>query len=199
MEKYVLFISEMVAFLKGKRFSKKGNTFYIQKENNFGLIDFQKSVSSTNDNIKFTVNVGVASKVLLSAGINGMTISGKPSIPDCHWGNRIGFLMPVRKDYWWNIGIETVTDQLVADITTQIDNYAIPGIEKHISDNDLITSWLNGDSEGISDFKRYIYLTTLLKYYQDERLPKVVEDMRSFFKGTRDESNIIEHIKELGL
>jgi hypothetical protein len=199
MEQYRLLLAEVGAFLKAPGFSKKGNTCYIQKEGNFGLINFQKSISSTKHQVKFTINIGVASGFLLRAGINGFIISGKPSITDCHWKMRIGFLMPVKKDFWWEIDGVTPVGRMAEDIITNLQSLVIPEILRNISDKDLIEEWIQGRGEGITEFQRYVYLTILLKFYQDERLARVIEELKSYSKGTSIEIAAIEHLKELDL
>lgn len=45
---------------------------------------------------------------------------------------------------------------------------------------------------------KYIYVTTLLKQQNDERLPAVIEEFKAISKGKSFEQTAKEHIKELG-
>ncbi|GEP89762.1 hypothetical protein CTE07_14070 [Chitinophaga terrae (ex Kim and Jung 2007)] len=112
---------------------------------------------------------------------------------------RIGFLMPVKKDFWWEIDGVTPVGRMAEDIITNLQSLVIPEILRNISDKDLIEEWIQGRREGITEFQRYVYLTILLKFYQDERLARVIEELKSYSKGTSIEIAAIEHLKELDL
>jgi hypothetical protein len=182
--------------LKKKGFVKKGSTFYLAAENNWGLVNFQKSKESKSDRIVFTINIGVLSS-LLRLTLRNIEISSKPIIDDCHWKKRIGFLMSKKQDHWWVIDEATSIDDLISEVINLLDNFAIPAIENHISDNMLESQWLIGNAEGITELQRYIYLTTLLKLNNKPNLPQVIEDLKKFSRGKAYEYSAKEHIKEL--
>jgi hypothetical protein len=195
-EKYKLLLNSAGESLKKKGFVKKGSTFYLAAENNWGLVNFQKSKESKSDRIVFTINIGVLSS-LLRLTLRNIEISSKPIIDDCHWKKRIGFLMSKKQDHWWVIDEATSIDDLISEVINLLDNFAIPAIENHISDNMLESQWLIGNAEGITELQRYIYLTTLLKLNNKPNLPQVIEDLKKFSRGKAYEYSAKEHIKEL--
>jgi hypothetical protein len=101
MKEYKHLFNAIGSFLKTHGFTKKGDTFYFLSEGNWGLVSFQKSKGSSKGAVKFTINLGVQSTTLTQ--VLGSNNSDKPSIEDCHWKKRIGFLLPQKQDYWWVI------------------------------------------------------------------------------------------------
>src|SRR5688572_513057 len=98
MDKYNELVKNIASAIKKEGFIKNGDSFYLNKENNWAIINFQKSVYSDNRVLKFTINLGTASTTLRKFG--GEEIEIKPKIENCHWRRRIGFLMPQKDDYW---------------------------------------------------------------------------------------------------
>ena len=182
--------------LKQRQFTKKGDTFLVNKSNNWGLIDFQKSRSSNKDHILFTINLGVVSTSIRQA-LSGITSSEKPSIMDCHWNKRIGFLLEQKKDFWWEINDGISIEELSSKILNIIELIAIPEIEMIITDDQLEERWMSNTAEGLTQLQRYQYLTTLLKIRKSENYYSVLEELKRISKGKSFEIAALEHIKEL--
>lgn len=196
MDNYKSLLAVVGDSLKAQQFIRKGDTFYLFKDNNWGLINFQKSRNSLTPSVSFTLNIGVISARLRKI-LYKNDLEGKANIEDCHWKKRIGFLLPVKQDYWWLIGPDTSLEHLINEILTILETLAIPEIERHITDEALKLMWLTGAGEGATELQRYIYLTTLLKLSSDDRLAKIVGDLVAFSKGKSYEFTAKEHIKEL--
>ena len=62
--KFREFLELVTPLLKSYGFSRRGQNFYTRRDGNWGVINFQKSQSSTQDKVKFTVNLGIYSQVL---------------------------------------------------------------------------------------------------------------------------------------
>ena len=195
MEKYKNLISILSGILQKNGFLKKGNTFYIKENTNWGILNFQKSKNSTIHEVQFTINLGVSSTILRK--FNNEDIKQKPEIEKSHWRKRIGFLLPENKDYWWRISRDTILEQLINDISEILINIATPEILRHITDKSMETEWLNDISSGITDLQRYFFLTALLKLHNDDRLPLYIEKLKLFSKGKVFEEVVIEHIRVL--
>lgn len=182
--------------LKSKGWIKKADTFYINKENNWGLINFQKSKKSSPTKILFTINLGVSSSVIRE--FNNEDISQKPSIEKCHWRKRIGLILGQKQDYWWELDNNTILTDLTSEISSVINEVALPEINKHLSDNNLEDLWLNGISDGLTDLQRLICLTILLKIHDSPNLTTVINELKSYSKGKPYEFIAKSHIKQLG-
>ncbi len=197
MGEYKKVLGAMAGLLKAEGFANKGDTFFLLRESNWGVINFQKSKDSSSATTKFTINLGVFSTALGKA--LGGSSNDRPAIEDCHWKKRAGFLLPQKRDYWWIVGDDNAPTEIISEISTLLKKTVIPDLKSHITDDKLKQEWLSGISEGLTEFQRYIYLTTLLKLSNDERLGAVVESFMSSSEGKSYEYSAKEHLKGLGL
>jgi hypothetical protein len=130
---------------KSHGYRSKGLTFYRQAEDNFAVVQLQKSVHSTSSVVEFTVNLAVfsarvqrsVSKYLWMPEINGV-----PSESACHLRQRIGLLTPEKRDLWWSIPEGGVPFKLAATIASLLEKYAFPFLETRTSDEGLRDHWL---------------------------------------------------------
>lgn len=192
---YKELIKKVSLYLKSIGFEQKADTFYINKANNWGLINFQKSRSSTSFVTLFTINLGISSSILREAA--GINLSKKPAIEECHWNERIGFLLDQKEDFWWKIEADTNLDKLSAEIVMVLNKFAIAEIDKHIKDESLESEWLNGKGAGLTDLQIYVNLTTLLKLKGSDILPKVIETIRKDIDKKSCKNSFKIHLKEL--
>lgn len=176
-------------------FERRGSTFYTQAEGNWGLIGIQKSLKSAPTEILFTVNLGVCSTELQR--FEGKKDDKRPVADDCQWRCRLGFLLPENEDVWWRIGSNTSISHLSAEIIGKLVGVAVPAILGHISDEALITEWLAGRSDGLTEFQRYIFLTALLKIRNDSRLPAILRDFREYSAVRSLEWQFDSHVTRL--
>lgn len=195
MDKYKLLLNSVTAVLKQKGYDKKGTTFYIFKDNNWGLLNFQKGRSSTKEAVLFTLNIGIVSS-LLRQSIDRDYSTSKPEPGHYHWETRIGFLMSEKGDFWWRLDGSDDVENVIIYVISALNQLAIPTIDKHISDEGLINTWTNGGG-GTSVINKYIYLTTLLKLKKDERLPDFVQEMLEVSRRKPIESFATEHARYL--
>ena len=191
---YKELIKKVSLNLKSIEFEQKGDTFYIKKANNWGLINFQISKSSTPLVTLFTINLGVSSSILREN--EGIDLSKRPVVEECHWRKRIGFILDKQEDYWWKLESDTDLDKLSIEIITLINRFGIPEIFKHISDENLASEWLNGKGSGLTDLQIYVNLTTMLKLKGSDTLLDVIKHIRmNISKSCKNAFEI--HIKYL--
>lgn len=197
LDKYRSLLAEVNNALKPMNYKKSGNAFYCTKDNNIGIIEFQKGRSNTVSSILFTINLGIYSKALKV--FDSFDIKSKPSISDCHWRMRIGFLLPQKQDYWWEINDKTSLSNLIVEIINILKELAIPEMQKYITDESLEKSWMAGVSEGLTEQQMYLYLIALLKIHNREALQVKVEELKRFSKGKPFEQNVKEYLAKLGI
>jgi len=156
-------LKEIVSPLMRERgYTRRRNTFYLPYAGNYGLINFQKSVSNNSETLRFTINLGVASARLLdflATKHQGLDLL----IDDCHWSSRIGFFLSPPHDKWWTINAGTSLAEVGREINGCLIEIAVPEVEKHLSDTALRDLWLSGNSPGLTSFQRLVYLSLLLK------------------------------------
>lgn len=192
-------IKKLTPHFKSLGFSKKGNSFQLEHDKNYGIINFQKSRESTKDVLKFTINFGVYSNVLgqLEYAYNNLS---KPEIEQCQWSSRVGAFMANNPDYWWIINSTDDLNTNTADVIDNIQNIVIPEINKRLADEGLINSWLNENNAGTTEIGRFKYLTTLLKVKGDfNALHNIIETFMQQMKGKPNAKLAIEHLKEIDM
>lgn len=194
---YKELIKEIGSLLKEKGFSRKGTCFYLRQDNNWGLLDFQKSRKSTADETIFTVNLGICSGRLLGF-FSPDLLAQKPSIEACHWRERVGFLLPERQDKWWVIGGAEPLNSLVDELEGCLVQAVIPAIERHLSDEQLCNEWLSGKSPGLTDIQRLMNLSVLLKVAgADHALCGILKELEDKSAGKSTAFMVKQHRQNL--
>jgi hypothetical protein len=196
-DKYKMLISDINNVIKPLGFKKNGNTFFYHQDNNIGLINFQKSKNSSSESILFTISVGVYSNSLHV--FDSPEIGSKPAVSDCHWRERIGFLLPEKKDHWWQINSVTLLSDLTKEVINLLTSKAIPEIKKYISDESLQEYWMEGVSSGLSKQQMYLYLIALLKLTNDGALQSKINELKAFSLGKPFQQNVNESLMKLGI
>jgi len=182
--------------LKQEGFSRRKHRFYRRTEGHWGLIEFQKSVKTTAEAVTFTVNIGVVSKRLVRF-FSPQDVEAVPTIGNCHWRERLGFLLPERDDTWW-IADTTSSDQVVAEVLTQLVDIGIPELTKHMDDSVLKELWLSNQSPGLTNLQRLMNLSVLLKDNRShDALQKVIEQLRQISEGKPTAPVVQNHLRKL--
>lgn len=116
VEAYKQLLKNIYHTLREYGYSHRAGIFYKKNEDNWGVIGFQKSWSSSNEfGIKFAINLGVYSKAIAEL-LDPTCIKPRPLVWDLHWGQRIGLLLPEKNDKWWVIDEETSMEFLEQEI-----------------------------------------------------------------------------------
>lgn len=197
MDIFKEFITAINPSLKQMGFIKKGNSFYLEAQKNFGVINFQKSRESTKEVIKFTINFGVYSDVLgqLEYEYNN---SVKPEVEHCHWLARVGAFMTGSPDFWWEVNVADDLNSVASNVMGVVQNIIMSEINKRLVDEGLIRCWMNESFAGTTEIGKFKYLTTLLKVKGDFNiLNQVVETFMQHSKGKPNASIAIEHLSAI--
>ena len=158
LEEFKEFLTLVAPLLKSYGFSRRGQNFYTRRDGNWGLINFQKSQSSTQDKVRFTVNLGVYSQVLAKFYFKWKE-GTPPTESSCHWRKR------VESANWWVIDETTLMSSLVKEFG-DILPLAVSEIESHITDEALRDHLLAaGCAGGSSNSGRLEDLSVLVKRY----------------------------------
>ncbi|EDP46508.1 DUF4304 domain-containing protein [Rickettsiella grylli] len=146
----------MRPFMKQQGFTSRGNNYYKRHpQGNIGIINFQRNREGFP---KFTMNIGIYSIILAKfflAEFNQKQIREYPLLGEYHWQARIGDVVPKHNIYrqkdkkwlngddkWWHYDDKTDVDALFHEISELIAEFAIPAIDKHITDGQLKEYWL---------------------------------------------------------
>ena len=149
-------ILETISYsLKPAGFRRSGTTFSVERNDVVWIVQVQKSQKTTSELLVVTVNLGVFSRVL--AARLGQHYK-KPSIWECHWQQRLGFLTPAREDQWWKIRTIEEAQSIGNELSGYITTYGLPILETLSSTAELRRLWETGRSPGLTEAQRQRYL-----------------------------------------
>jgi hypothetical protein len=149
-------------FLKERGYRTYGSGFLSyakEQDGNLLIVNFQKHRASNKQEIFMALNVGVSSGRLdhfLEPGRTWRILESH-----CHWRSRLGHLLPSNIDCWWEIRADggwigtpsTYALQrgqdLAGELISKLQDYALPALDAHASDEALIDYWLTRQGLGL--------------------------------------------------
>jgi Domain of unknown function (DUF4304) len=152
-------IKSQSKLLINQGFKKKGFIFASKQECFWHVVGWQKSKESNNRIVKFTLNIGLHNLKL--AEIEGNDPDMFPDIWACHYLERVGVLMPVGKDCWWEISSEKLDATLDDEFAKLFNTVVFPFFERFNEANSLLDLWQTGVSPGQTDYARQRYISLL--------------------------------------
>jgi hypothetical protein len=139
-------------------FRRRGVTLQVMGQGCVGLIEFQRSTTSSSERILFTINLAVAYGALLEVDQPSLE---KIRSPEAHLRVRIGMLMPDRPDKWWEIKDGVDIHGLADEVATLVATEAAPYVMRYLSRHELTSLWQSGQSPGLTETQRVRYLERL--------------------------------------
>jgi hypothetical protein len=127
-------------------FHRKGSVFRKIETDFSSIIEFQKSRESTSRELKFTITLGVVSRLL----IEDETAFLKAKCVDAHLTERLGGLIGSSGDRWWILRDKNGIEALVDDIGEILISVGVPYLEKYANKNGLTALWESGVSPGLT-------------------------------------------------
>ncbi len=150
-ERFDQVVDAVAATLKESGFSRRGRIFRLARDGNCAVVEFQRSLSSTRDLIRFTLNTGVVCGALLD---DGPAAAAKARFIDAHLSERLGRLLPTPTDKWWDVSTNSDLKSAIAEIDQLLMLGAVPYLQAHLTNNALITLWESGRSPGLTEGQR---------------------------------------------
>jgi hypothetical protein len=198
-ELFVALMTKAKAPLNRAGFTGSGRTFRVKHDRNVGLIDFQRSVKSSSRHVVFTINLGVWSG-RVATSISGTSAHERPGIEDCHWRERVGFLLSDQQDKWWTVENNLDAEAVQRELLPLLEVTVVPAVLTHVSDTALRDTWLDESAPGLTEFQRLMYLTILLKELgPTERLADVVANLKTESEGKATEAIVQHHLRKLAI
>jgi hypothetical protein len=179
-------------FLKPHGFKRVGSSFYLKENDNWVIINIQKSSKSTRENIFFTFNIGICSSTLRT--FFDEFDAKIPNIDQSHFVKRIGQFLPEMKDLWFSFRLDNFKE-VVSETIKIFDNYVLKEIKNMIGDDDLERHWMNGQNFNVTEFQRLLYLSVLLKKKNDKYAFQVINDLIQYARNNK--LSIEYHLKKL--
>lgn len=140
---------ELARHLLNQGYSGRGNVLYRRSRSGWSVVAYIEHHKNTARDFDITLLVGTASSVLLRF-FDPERGDFRPSLDQLHWSQRIGHLMGLGRDKWWNLQERLDTAELWNEIVDAIDHFGLPALLLHESDEQLIASWARGEPCGLN-------------------------------------------------
>ena len=140
-ERFNNVIKEGVApVLKDNFFKKKGLNFYKDLGHIGHAINIQKDKRNTKDEVRFTINVGIFSKLFWFAEYNYDNEVSHPAFPKEPISiirKRIGDIK-YGYDYWYEVESQIVERKVITECVADCEKYIFPFLNSILTQDDLI-------------------------------------------------------------
>jgi hypothetical protein len=150
-ERFDQVVDSVAATLTENGFTQRGRVFRLVRDGNCAVVEFQRSSSSTNDLIRFTLNTGVVCGALLDDGPAAAT---KARFIDAHLSERIGRFLSAPTDKWWDLSASSDLEETTAEINHLLKSNAVPYLKTHLTSSALVDLWESGKSPGLTEGQR---------------------------------------------
>jgi len=113
-----------------------GGKFALPYDSAWALLGFQKWRPVTPTRVAFTVNLSFFDRAeWTQRRVRDTLLPAKPE-HNMNYGTwsmvqRIGFLMPQRRDHWWQIALDTEVDHLASEVVGVLVRYGMPWLRAH--------------------------------------------------------------------
>lgn len=151
-------IGEIAQKVQPQGFVRRKRTLRAAAGGNVALMDFQKSDQSSARRLVFTVNLGVVCGALISVNKSELE---RVDIVDSHLRTRMGMLLELPSDKWWEIIRTTDLTALRDELLQDIFQTALPYLRKYLDTDALIELWRSGKSPGLTATQRSRFLAAL--------------------------------------
>jgi len=152
-----IILTQLHTLLKPIGFRKKQQCFSAEQGDTVLFIQMQSSKKSTKNVLVVTINLGIFSRIVAESVGN----TRAPNVYDAHWLARIGSLMPVGSDKWWEVQSSDEAHLCSTEITRILTDRALPQMRGLASTDRLKSLWEEGKSPGLTDYRRKQYLQAL--------------------------------------
>jgi hypothetical protein len=143
-----LILDALKSTLASEGFKQRGSTFFREGKDAIVLLNVQKSTKSDRQRLVVTLNCGVFLRILGAAFGNSVTIWS------CHWRQRIGHLIPEKRDKWWEITSESGAIEAAKEIKRLTVEFAVPQLLTRDTASKLLTCWKSGEYGGLTGEQR---------------------------------------------
>jgi len=114
--------------LKKSGFKKVGMT-WLKEAPWTQVINMQMGKWNTQEEGTFTINLGLHIPEL-HAAIEAYPVSGSVKEYDCDVRQRIGLLMPVRQDFWWEVKSTSDVRSIADEVSQALLKHGIPWLDQ---------------------------------------------------------------------
>ncbi|MEU7590198.1 DUF4304 domain-containing protein [Micromonospora sp. NPDC049230] len=114
-----------------------GSRYTLPDPESWALLGFQSSRFNTGEHLTFTVNLCAVPRIVWESRRREQSqLPLKPSpgtyYGDFVWSWRLGHLMPVNQDVWWDLNEDVEATDVASEVVTAIGAYGLPALREHL-------------------------------------------------------------------
>lgn len=126
--------------LKANKYRRKRRHWMLQLEDVTRTLNVQSSRSNWLDPGRFTINLGLAHHALVGRP-EGFVTHGDISMISI----RIGHVMPVPRDYWWELSEDDDFGAVAAEAEEALSQYALPWLDRCSDPMEMVDDFFERD------------------------------------------------------
>jgi hypothetical protein len=161
---YKAIFDSVFATLKRSGYQKRGRLFWKDHADVQNLVEFQRSRTSSKENIVFTINLSVVVKQLLDPEFDDLD---KIHAFDSHLYWRLGDFLTPKADKWWAVSQRTDVTLTAQEISSSLSELALPEMEMFSKVSTIIDLCGSGAGPAMSDKRRRDFLEGLHSLRQE--------------------------------
>lgn len=118
--------------LKAYGYKKDRRNFRRREAECTRVVNVQGSAWNADNQGSFTINLGVYFPAVVPF-LDGMRVTDRPAEVDCVARERIGYLLPAQRDYWWDVSSETDPGALAREVREAWEQFGAAWMDAHSS------------------------------------------------------------------
>ena len=166
--------------LKSHGFKMRGTGFWRATDGLLHDIRFQASMWGTSASGQFTINVGVTHPQMYELFVR-RPIPRNPSSAQWPISERIGFLLPEKRDRWWSVDEGTDVSTLGQEIVRIVEASAIPFLDSLRDRQQFAAYFGEGCRAGMTDLQ--IQLARGLLMYCNGQRQEALDTLSAMLKA----------------
>ena len=128
--------------LKREGYRKTARSFHRGAGEVIAVVNFQSSMWNSPSSARFTVNLSVAVP-FFHEKLTGVPFPKNPGSAAPVITERIGLLTPSGLDHWWEVTPDTDCAATATDVTSALERYGLPFLDRHLGPEALATAVQN--------------------------------------------------------
>ena len=138
--------------LKERGYRKLARSFHAATDGLYKVVQFQASMWNTPGSARFTINLMIVLPYFHEKW-SGQPFPKNPGSAAPILSQRIGFLMPENRDYWWGITPRSNVEEIATHVATALTEGGLPYLDRYADILALI------DAAGRKDGMRHIQVS----------------------------------------
>ena len=145
-------------------FAAAGSKLWRKVNDTLVVLETQKDRYSTEDEVRFTINLGISVDALraIAAAAVGASLAEVPPPERCHWRARLGRLLGRQGDVWWSVRDEQSAQSVCDEIASDLIKVALPKVVEAASSEAMLRLWQEGRGQGLTEYEQRSNLARLL-------------------------------------